>query len=122
MFSTAELDRILREASVTGVQPTHLRGLCGVCQSLCTSQLLRCAVEMVHAACVFLQNNLQFTVNVDVTSYEAGTRKTHNPEGQAYPHVVWGYYRVRKGRELAHRWHVHVHTQTHTTGVSRIFL
>lgn len=36
--------------------------------------------------------NIQFTKNVDITSYVDGKRETHNPEGRAHPHVVWDYY------------------------------
>lgn len=36
--------------------------------------------------------NIQFTKNIDITSYEDGKRETHNPEGRAYPHSVWDYY------------------------------
>ncbi|XP_012259857.2 ribosomal oxygenase 1 [Athalia rosae] len=35
---------------------------------------------------------LQFTKNVDVTSYSDGKRETHNPIGRALPSVVWDYY------------------------------
>ncbi|KOB67967.1 Lysine-specific demethylase NO66 [Operophtera brumata] len=36
--------------------------------------------------------NIQFTKNIDVTSYIDGKRETHNPEGRAHPHLVWDYY------------------------------
>ncbi|CAH2047574.1 unnamed protein product, partial [Iphiclides podalirius] len=36
--------------------------------------------------------SIQFTKNIDITSYVDGKRKTHNPEGRAYPHVVWDFY------------------------------
>lgn len=36
--------------------------------------------------------NIQFTKNLDVTSYIDGKRETHNPEGRAHPHLVWDYY------------------------------
>lgn len=36
--------------------------------------------------------NIQFTKNIDVTSYVNGKRDTHNPEGRAYPHLVWDFY------------------------------
>lgn len=35
---------------------------------------------------------MQFTKNVDVTSYSDGKRETHNPIGRALPSVVWDYY------------------------------
>lgn len=36
--------------------------------------------------------NIQFTKNIDVTSYVDGKRETHNPEGRAHPHLVWDFY------------------------------
>ncbi|XP_068633861.1 bifunctional lysine-specific demethylase and histidyl-hydroxylase NO66 [Battus philenor] len=36
--------------------------------------------------------NVQFTKNVDVTSYVDGKRETHNPVGRALPHLVWDFY------------------------------
>lgn len=36
--------------------------------------------------------NIQFTKNIDVTSYINGKRETHNPEGRAHPHLVWDFY------------------------------
>ncbi|XP_049872454.1 ribosomal oxygenase 1 [Pectinophora gossypiella] len=36
--------------------------------------------------------NIMFTKNVDITSYVDNERKTHNPEGKAYPHLVWDFY------------------------------
>lgn len=36
--------------------------------------------------------NIQFTKNIDITSYIDGKRETHNPEGRAHPHLVWDYY------------------------------
>lgn len=36
--------------------------------------------------------NIQFTKNIDVTSYKDGKRETHNPEGRAHPHLVWDFY------------------------------
>ncbi|KAM3956444.1 bifunctional lysine-specific demethylase and histidyl-hydroxylase NO66 [Aphomia sociella] len=38
------------------------------------------------------KENIQFTKNIDVTSYINGQRETHNPEGRAHPYVVWDYY------------------------------
>ncbi|XP_060068982.1 ribosomal oxygenase 1-like isoform X2 [Ylistrum balloti] len=49
-FSTAELDRILRE------------------------------------------ENVQFSVNLDITTFTNGVRETHNPVGRAYAPVVWDMY------------------------------
>ncbi|CAK1585689.1 unnamed protein product [Parnassius mnemosyne] len=36
--------------------------------------------------------NIQFTKNIDITSYVDGKRETHNPEGRAHPHLVWDFY------------------------------
>ncbi|XP_041979906.1 bifunctional lysine-specific demethylase and histidyl-hydroxylase NO66 [Aricia agestis] len=36
--------------------------------------------------------NIQFTKNIDITSYKDEQRETHNPEGRAHPHLVWDYY------------------------------
>ena len=35
---------------------------------------------------------MQYTKNLDVTSYSDGKRETHNPEGRAYAPVVWDFY------------------------------
>ncbi|PNF17005.1 Ribosomal oxygenase 1 [Cryptotermes secundus] len=37
--------------------------------------------------------NVQFTKNLDVTSYSDGKRETHNPVGRALPSIVWDYYK-----------------------------
>lgn len=36
--------------------------------------------------------NILFTKNIDITSYENDKRETHNPVGRALPHVVWDFY------------------------------
>ncbi|CAG9787611.1 unnamed protein product [Diatraea saccharalis] len=36
--------------------------------------------------------NIQFTKNIDITSYVDQKRETHNPEGRAHPHLVWDFY------------------------------
>ncbi|XP_026744345.1 bifunctional lysine-specific demethylase and histidyl-hydroxylase NO66 [Trichoplusia ni] len=36
--------------------------------------------------------NIQYTKNIDVTSYQNGEKQTHNPEGRAHPHLVWDFY------------------------------
>ncbi|XP_034109529.1 bifunctional lysine-specific demethylase and histidyl-hydroxylase NO66 [Drosophila albomicans] len=41
---------------------------------------------------MLLKNHLEFTTNIDITSYENGKRETHNPDGRAMPPTVWGYY------------------------------
>ena len=42
------------------------------------------------------QRRVQFSVNLDVTSYKNGVRETHNPKGRALAPVVWDFYDVRK--------------------------
>ena len=41
---------------------------------------------------ILRSQNVQFTKNLDVTSYTDGKRETHNPEGRAYAPVVWDFY------------------------------
>lgn len=41
-----------------------------------------------------LQRNLEFGVNIDVTTYRDGKRETHNPPGTAFAPVVWDFYQV----------------------------
>ncbi|XP_028398568.1 ribosomal oxygenase 1-like [Dendronephthya gigantea] len=41
---------------------------------------------------ILRQNNVQFSVNLDVTSYKDGQRETHNPSGRALAPVVWDFY------------------------------
>ncbi|KAL2082638.1 hypothetical protein ACEWY4_022456 [Coilia grayii] len=38
------------------------------------------------------EDNVQFGVNLDVTSYINGKRETHNPPGRALPYTVWNFY------------------------------
>lgn len=38
-------------------------------------------------------NLIEFTKNIDITSYVDGVRQTHNPEGRAMPTTVWDFYR-----------------------------
>lgn len=38
------------------------------------------------------KETIQFTKNIDITTYSNGKRETHNPTGRAHPHVVWDYY------------------------------
>lgn len=38
-------------------------------------------------------NVIEYTKNIDITSYENGVRDTHNPEGRALPGTVWDFYR-----------------------------
>ncbi|KAH8368417.1 hypothetical protein KR084_011327, partial [Drosophila pseudotakahashii] len=41
---------------------------------------------------MLIRHRLDFTINLDVTSYKNGKRETLNPEGRAVPPVVWGLY------------------------------
>nr|B4NP88.1 RecName: Full=Bifunctional lysine-specific demethylase and histidyl-hydroxylase NO66; AltName: Full=Histone lysine demethylase NO66 [Drosophila willistoni] len=41
---------------------------------------------------MMLKHHLEFTTNIDVTSYKDGRRETLNPEGRAMPPTVWGFY------------------------------
>lgn len=41
---------------------------------------------------ILRSQNVQYTKNLDVTSYSDGKRETHNPEGRAYAPVVWDFY------------------------------
>ncbi|KAL1465006.1 hypothetical protein WDU94_004604, partial [Cyamophila willieti] len=40
---------------------------------------------------ILRDNFIEYTKNIDVTSYVDGQRETHNPEGRALPQVVWDY-------------------------------
>lgn len=44
---------------------------------------------------LYMQNHLEFTTNVDITSYEGGKRNTHNPDGRAFASVVWELFKVK---------------------------
>lgn len=39
------------------------------------------------------QNRVEFTKNIDITSFDNQIRMTHNPVGRALPPVVWDYYK-----------------------------
>ncbi|EDW62815.2 uncharacterized protein Dvir_GJ17031 [Drosophila virilis] len=41
---------------------------------------------------MLIRNHLEFTTNIDVTTYKNGMRETHNPDGRAMPPTVWGFY------------------------------
>lgn len=41
---------------------------------------------------ILRDNFIEYTKNIDITSYTDGQRETHNPEGRALPQVVWDYY------------------------------
>lgn len=38
------------------------------------------------------EHRVEFTKNLDITSYVNGERTTHNPEGRAMPPTVWDFY------------------------------
>lgn len=40
------------------------------------------------------QEDVQYGVNLDVTSYTNGMRETHNLPGRALPYTVWDFYKV----------------------------
>ncbi|XP_043494934.1 ribosomal oxygenase 1 [Polistes fuscatus] len=42
---------------------------------------------------ILRDNNILFSKNIDITSYDKGVRENHNPEGRALPTTVWDYYR-----------------------------
>ena len=41
---------------------------------------------------MLIEHNVQYSKNLDVTSYSNGERETHNPIGRALGPVVWDYY------------------------------
>ncbi|XP_030628508.1 ribosomal oxygenase 1 [Chanos chanos] len=41
---------------------------------------------------ILRNDNVQYGVNLDVTSYSNGKRETHNPPGRALPYTVWDFY------------------------------
>ncbi|XP_052391161.1 ribosomal oxygenase 1 isoform X2 [Carassius gibelio] len=41
---------------------------------------------------ILRNNDVQYGVNLDVTSYTNGKRETHNPPGRALPYTVWDFY------------------------------
>ncbi|XP_044025410.1 ribosomal oxygenase 1 [Siniperca chuatsi] len=41
---------------------------------------------------ILRQEDVQYGVNLDVTSYTNGMRETHNPPGRAVPFTVWNFY------------------------------
>uniref|UniRef100_A0A8D3DVL2 Bifunctional lysine-specific demethylase and histidyl-hydroxylase n=1 Tax=Scophthalmus maximus TaxID=52904 RepID=A0A8D3DVL2_SCOMX len=42
---------------------------------------------------ILREEDVQFGVNLDVTSYTNGKRETHNPPGRALPFTVWDFYK-----------------------------
>ncbi|XP_061172709.1 ribosomal oxygenase 1-like isoform X1 [Saccostrea echinata] len=43
---------------------------------------------------ILREENIQFTTNLDVTTFTNGQRETHNPVGRAYPSTVWDFYQT----------------------------
>ncbi|XP_029589156.1 ribosomal oxygenase 1 isoform X2 [Salmo trutta] len=41
---------------------------------------------------ILRRDDVQYGVNLDVTSYRNGKRETHNPPGRALPYTVWDFY------------------------------
>ncbi|XP_017965707.1 bifunctional lysine-specific demethylase and histidyl-hydroxylase NO66 [Drosophila navojoa] len=41
---------------------------------------------------MLIENQLEFTTNIDVTTYKKGVRQTLNPVGRAMSPAIWGYY------------------------------
>ncbi|XP_021467971.2 ribosomal oxygenase 1 [Oncorhynchus mykiss] len=41
---------------------------------------------------ILRRDDVQYGVNLDVTSYRNGKRETHNPPGRALPFTVWDFY------------------------------
>ncbi|XP_028653091.2 ribosomal oxygenase 1 [Erpetoichthys calabaricus] len=49
------------------------------------------STEVFHK--ILKENDVQYGVNLDVTSYNNGQRQTHNPPGRALPFSVWNYFK-----------------------------
>ncbi|XP_006792672.1 ribosomal oxygenase 1 [Neolamprologus brichardi] len=41
---------------------------------------------------IFREEDVQYGVNLDVTSYTNGKRETHNPPGRVLPYTAWDFY------------------------------
>uniref|UniRef100_A0A673I2D8 Bifunctional lysine-specific demethylase and histidyl-hydroxylase n=1 Tax=Sinocyclocheilus rhinocerous TaxID=307959 RepID=A0A673I2D8_9TELE len=41
---------------------------------------------------ILRNNDVQYGVNLDVTSYTNGKRETHNPPGRVLPYTLWDFY------------------------------
>ncbi|XP_042856758.1 ribosomal oxygenase 1-like [Penaeus japonicus] len=63
--------------------PLHIKRESGYYESLFTTADLD---KILH------NNVVQYSKNLDITSYSNGKRETHNPIGQAHAPVVWDYY------------------------------
>lgn len=86
-FSTAELDKILREVQSPTYTDCYLLGV-----------FMFCYYHLLLYPFRNLQENIQFTTNLDVTTFTNGQRETHNPVGRAFPSVVWDFYQVQYNR------------------------
>ncbi len=42
----------------------------------------------------FLKNDLEYTTNIDVTTYVNGEKKKHNPDGKVYAPIIWDFFQV----------------------------
>ncbi|KAG5679741.1 hypothetical protein PVAND_009285 [Polypedilum vanderplanki] len=47
------------------------------------------SMETIHN--MIKENHLEYTKNIDITSYRDETRETHNPEGKVTP-AIWSFY------------------------------
>lgn len=57
---------------------------------------IRCVLGHFHSLIYLpLQDSLQYTVNINVTSFEDNKRQTHNPIGKVYPSTLWQYFMVQ---------------------------
>lgn len=88
LFSTAEFDRILRQVRIWNISMHS--SLC-VCVSVFYLQDKGLSCWTI---CMWLKDDVQYGVNLDVTSYTAGKRETHNPPGRALPFTVWDFFKV----------------------------
>lgn len=118
LFSTSEFDRILREVihpllisnlihrcNITIWCYDSMKGMHGLCRSndhyVLWSFILKLEDNfyLSNWNSMFIIHNfkedVQYGVNLDVTSYTNGRRETHNPPGRALPYNVWGFYKVR---------------------------
>lgn len=43
---------------------------------------------------LIFKEDVQYGVNLDVTSYTNGKRETHNPPGRVLPYTAWDFYEV----------------------------
>ncbi|CAB3246723.1 unnamed protein product [Arctia plantaginis] len=51
--------------------------------------------ELISTPCIdnmLRTENVHFSKHVDITTYVDGKREDHNPDGRAFPHLVWDFY------------------------------